>query len=117
MPCKSTKTCWFVSQVVLTRKGLTNKSQASGEEQLSLLHPLLSVEQEQGTASGSAPCPNPPGTDSGQPLGKPGPVPPGGRKKRSCLCLSEWQLQSPEPMALRDPEVVLGLLGSTAFGL
>lgn len=59
MPCKSTKTCWFVSQVVLMRKGLTNKSQASGEEQLSLLHPLLSVEQEQGTASGLCPMSQP----------------------------------------------------------
>lgn len=132
MPFKSTKTCCLVSQVVLRRKGLTSKTQAPGEQQLSLPYPLLPGEQ---VPTHSIPCclwsrnkghrkqalPHLSALQaqwgSGQAPGKPGPMLPVGRKKRGYLCFSEWQLQSPETMALRHPEAMLGLLGSAAFGL
>lgn len=49
----------LVCQSGCVDKKRTNKTQASGEEQLSLLHPLLTAEQEQGTASGLCPMSQP----------------------------------------------------------
>lgn len=83
-----------------------------------MLIPCCLWSRSKAPQASSAPLLSPPGTVGLWPgPRKLGLVPPAGRKKRGCLCFSEWQLQSPEPVALRHPEVMLGLLGSAAFGL